>query len=70
MTSTEAEQKLIMLGVASLENTTSATERVAMLEAAARLLSDESLAERCSVTAAVIREAENAQLRLFKSLRN
>lgn len=66
----DAEQELILRGLATVETATCPSQRLALLEAASRLLVDEALAHRCSVTAAVIREAESAQLRLFQSLRN
>lgn len=66
----EAEQHLILRGLATVETIPSLSDRIDLLAAASRLLTDEALAHRCSVTAACLREAEGAQLRLFKSLRN
>jgi hypothetical protein len=66
----EAEQQLIIRGLSTVETILCLNERIALLDAAARLLADKDLSQRCSVTAACLREAEGAQLRLFKSLRN
>ena len=67
-----AQEQLIRLGVASIEHTqTSPADRAAMLEAAARLLPESSdFSTKCSVTAACIKQAEEAQLTLFQSARS
>ncbi len=67
-----AQEKLIRFGVASIESTqTSPAERIALLEAAADLLPEASdLSHQCSVTAACIKQAEEAQLSLFNAARS
>lgn len=69
MSNTNYHQELILKGLIAVETEPSSEERARFLTAAADMLHDPSLAERCRVTARCLREAEGAQLRLFNSIR-
>ena len=69
MTIAQYQQELILKGLMAVESLPSSEERANFLEAAACLITNQQLAERCNVTARCLREAEMAQLRLFNSLR-
>lgn len=69
MSPAAAKQNLILLGLVSVESIPSIAERITYLEAAAALLEDHQLAQRCSVTARCLAEAEAAQLRLFQTIK-
>jgi hypothetical protein len=59
------QQELILKGLLAAMADPSSEERANYLEAASSLLVDQTLSERCAVTARCLREAEQAQLRLF-----
>jgi len=64
-----AQQQLILRGLVSIESISDPAKRAELLEAAAYLITDEELSNRCRATAACLREAEAAQGRLFNSIR-
>ncbi len=68
-TRTDYQQELIRKGLIAVEELTSSSERANFLSAASDMLADPQLAERCRATASCLREADNAQMRLFDSIR-
>ena len=63
------KRALVLRGLSSLSAVASTEDRIGLMEAAADLLEDEKSKEDCRVTARILREAEDAQLRLFAALK-
>lgn len=69
MSLTPHQRDLILRGLRSVETIDSAAERIALLNAAADLLQGDEVSVNCRVTARIVQEAEDAQLRLFNTIR-
>lgn len=69
-TPTYYQQELIRKGLIAVEELPSSSERANFLFAASEMLADTRLSECCRATATCLMEAENAQLRLFDSIRS